>query len=415
MTIDAGGLPAGPDLEAEPVEPVELVGPATPSPRRRVVRWVLVGLVVLAVAVVMLWRGPGPPTTQSLDPRNPGPNGAQALARVLGEQGVDVTVARGQAELARAGVDADTTVLVARTGDLAEATITRLASLTRSAERLVVVNPDTWVLRYLSADVEVRQLRRSAADEAQAGCASSDLRPGETLSHTQSEFRRVGAPASAACLTHEGYSVYLALPRSASRAPLVLLGSSSALTNDEIDQAQNAAVVLRTLGHSSRLVWYVPSVTDIPTTDESRTGELLPPWLGPGALLGGFALAALLVWRGRRLGRLVREPLPVAVRAIETTESRGRIYRRAQDLSRAAAILQDASRRRLAAYFGLPRRASVETVAVSVSVATGRPVEHVRHLLAGPPPSTQTDLLALAAQLTALEKLNAVEKEARPS
>ena len=49
--------------------------------------------VAAALAVVVLLGG-GIQTGTPLDPDNPGPDGAQALARVLDDQGVDVTVAR---------------------------------------------------------------------------------------------------------------------------------------------------------------------------------------------------------------------------------------------------------------------------------------------------------------------------------
>ena len=378
-------------------------GPAT---RRRRLRWVVIGAVVVLIAVVMTWQSPGPRTTVSLDPRNPSPNGAQALARVLADHGVTVTVARGQAELERAGADAGTTVLVATTGNLAEETIGRLASATLGAERLVVVNPDPWVVRYLSPHVDVRQRPRSAADFADTGlqCTTNDVRAGERVSHSQSEFRLLVSLPAAACLPHDGYSVYLALPASSRHAPVVLLGSTSALTNEEIDDADNAAIVLRTLGHSPRLVWYVPSISDVPVTDRSRASDLLPPWLGPGLLLVACSVLAVLLWRGRRLGRLVREPLPVVIRAVETTESRGRIYRRAGDASRATLVLQDATRRRVAGYLGLPVTGSPHTLVVAVAAASGRRPEEVDLLLHGPPPSADRHLLGLAAQLAALEK-----------
>ena len=378
----------------------------TGAARRRRLRWAVIAAVVALIAVLMTWQSPGPATREALDPRNSSPNGAQALARVLADHGVAVTVARGQTELERAGADAGTTVLVATTGDLAEETIDRLATATLGAKRLVVVNPDPWVVRYLSPDIDVKQRRRSADDFASTGtdCTTTDVRAGERVSHSQSEFRLLASLPAAACLTHDGHSVYLALPASSRHAPLVLLGSASALTNGEIDDADNAAIVLRTLGQSPRLVWYVPSISDVPVTDRSRASDLLPLWLGPGLLLVTIAVLAGLLWRGRRLGRLVREPLPVVVRAVETTESRGRIYRRARDASRAALVLQDATRRRVAGYLGLPVTGSPETLMVAVAAASGRQPEEVDLLLHGPPPSADRHLLGLAAQLAALEK-----------
>ena len=49
-------------------------------------------------------------------------------------------------------------------------------------------------------------------------------------------------------------------------------------------------------------------------------------------------MVAVVVWRARRLGALATEPLPVVVRAVETTRSLGRLYRRAGDRGHAAAV-----------------------------------------------------------------------------
>ena len=254
-------------------------------------RWVLVAVLaaaVVAVAFLFVSQGPGPASSAPLDPRNPTANGAQALARVLQSQGVRVDIARGQAELERAGPDADTTVFVARTAPLAESTTKDLAQLVSRAERLVLVAPDRSVLRYLAPEVGITDARRAAQDLVATDCRTSDVRAGETLSRSQVEYR--SPLADAGCFTHDGSSVYLALARRGVTPPMVLLGSTSAPANDQITEASNAAVLLRTLGHSSRVVWYVPSTEDVPAADDADgLGSLLPPWAGPVLALGGVA------------------------------------------------------------------------------------------------------------------------------
>ena len=390
------------------------VSPDGGSPRARGWRrrWVLVAVLaaaVVAVAFLFVSQGPGPASSAPLDPRNPTANGAQALARVLESQGVRVVVARGEAELERAGVDADTTVVVTRTAPLAESTTKGLARLASRAERLVLVAPDRSVMRYLAPEVTVTEARRAAQDLVATDCGTSDVRPGETLSRSQVEY--TSSLADAACFTHDGASVYLSLARRGVTPPMVLLGSTSMPANDQITDASNAAVMLRALGHSGRVVWYVPSREDVPAGDDAGLGSLVPRWLGPVLALGGFAFLGLVLWRGRRFGRLVPEPLPVVVRAVETTESRGRLYRRARDASRAGATLQGATRTRLADYLGLPRpnpsissRGADQALVSAVSAATGRQVGEVGALLLGPPPTRDDHLLGLAAELAALEK-----------
>lgn len=366
--------------------------------RRRLVLAAVLGAVVLA-ALLVTWGGGPARTTTALDPDNPTFNGTQALARVLASHGVDVVVARGQDELARADVSAGTTVVLSTTSGLRESTIDDLGILTRQAERLVLVRPERRVLRQLAPSISQRDAYRQ---NLVSGCDTADVRPGETLSRSQAEYALRGE--NTACFVTEGYAVYLQVPAQAGRAPLVLLGSTDLVTNDRITDADNAAIAIRTLGNSERLVWYMPDIRDVPLTDQEQAEAFFPDWFGPMILLGVFALVAVFFWRGRRLGRLVTEPLPVVIRAVETTESRGRLYRKARDTTLAAAVLRDATRRRLTAYLGILAGAHDDSVETAVAEATGRPPEQVRALLRGPAPQSDADLLALALALSALEK-----------
>ena len=83
----------------------------------------------------------------------------------------------------------------------------------------------------------------------------------------------------------------------------------------------NAAVALRILGHSPDLVWLIPSGVDGPDGATGDTYDPWPAWTTPVTLVLVLGTALLALVRGRRLGRLVTEPLPVTVRAAETTEA----------------------------------------------------------------------------------------------
>ena len=54
------------------------------------------------------------------------------------------------------------------------------------------------------------------------------------------------------------------------------------------------------------------------------------------------AVLLLALWRARRLGPVVTEPLPVVVRAAETVEGRARLYRRGGARDTAAEALRGA-------------------------------------------------------------------------
>lgn len=330
----------------------------------------------------------------ALDPRNPDGNGAQALARVLGGQGVEVDVARSADALdqALAGADAgaSTTIVVTSSGNLGSSTTRRLLARQGDAQ-LVVVAPGPELVRQLgvgtfAATVEPRGAL-PAACPAYAGLSV--------------QVRQADAFTGRGCFRGPA-GVLVARPR----AGLTLLGAPDLITNDQILDGDNAAVALRLLGSRERLVWYVPSLTDLTGADGVSVRSLLPRWLGPGLWLLLCVAIATIAWRGRRLGPLAREPLPVAVKAVETTRNLGRLYRRSGDRGHAAGSLRAATRIRLATRLRLPRRVDPTRLVDDVSARTGRPAAEVEALIGASalPPRDDNELARLAQQLSELDR-----------
>jgi hypothetical protein len=203
------------------------------------------------------------------------------------------------------------------------------------------------------------------------------------------------------CFRGKG-GVFVAEPR----AGLTLLGAPAMLTNDQILDSDNAAVALRLLGQRRHLVWYVPSLADLAGADSVSIGSLLPGWTVPGLWLLVAVGVAVVAWRGRRLGPLASEPLPVSIRAVETTRNLGRLYRRAGDRRHAAEALRSAARARLAHRLRLPRYADPGRLVEDVAARTGRPASEVDALI-GPtafPPGDDRELASLAQRLTELDR-----------
>ncbi|KQW48729.1 hypothetical protein ASC77_08310 [Nocardioides sp. Root1257] len=351
------------------------------------------GGLVAAVVTAIVLAGQDSGRTAALDPDNPGPNGAQALARVLDDQGVDLTVVRSADALDAAGVDGDTTVLVTSADLLGRSTTDRLLD-DAAPGRLVVVEPGPGTTDALG----VTELPSSLAleDPVESGCADPTY-AGLTIDVD----RALAYAVDDGCFpTDDG--ALLVEPRPGT----VLLGAGDALRNDQVLHADNAAVGLRLLGRSDRLVWYVPSLDDLVGDDGVSVSTLLPPWLRPALWLVAVATLGLLVWRARRLGPLAIEPLPVAVKAIETTRSRGRLYRKAGDRAHAATVLRAAARGRATELLRLGAHPDPEALVRDVARHTGRPVAEVDALLGphAPAPTTDHDLITLADQLAELEK-----------
>ena len=134
--------------------------------------------------------------------------------------------------------------------------------------------------------------------------------------------------------------------------------------------------------------------------------SLIPRWVEPALALGAVAMVAVIIWRARRLGPLATEPLPVVVRAVETTRSLGRLYRRSSDRGHAAASLRRAAVARCAERLRLGSTTPADAVIREVARRTGRREDDVAALLSptGAVPSTDRDLITLATQLAELDR-----------
>ncbi|MCX6402237.1 MAG: DUF4350 domain-containing protein [Propionibacteriales bacterium] len=362
----------------------------------RIPGWVLVALALTLALGVAVWTTRDAEThPDALDPRNPGPEGGQALAKVLEEEGVDVTIVRSADALDDSTVDGSTTVVVTSTEYLAESTFERLRKQAAPG-RLVLVEPSYPVVQDIDRDLTTVG---QSDDRIAADCSASV--DGLTLEVDNATVFR-GASDDATCFATSGGAVLLERPDER----LVLFGAGQALSNDQVLRADNAAIALRVLGASERVVWYVPDPADA-TADEAVTlSSLIPRWIGPGVWLGALSVIALILWRMRRLGPLSTEPLPVVVRAVETAHSRGRMYRRSGDRGHAARALRRAARADLATRLRLDRRTDATTLIDATARHLGAPVDAIGPLLTEdqPPPATDHDLIRLAQELTRLRR-----------
>lgn len=369
--------------------------PAVGRWRRHRSSLLIVAALVLAVALVIFLGTGGEDRQARLDPANSRAAGAQAVAKVLAAQGVEVDVVRSADELDDAGVGADTTVVVTSADSLGESTVTRLREQTTDA-RLVVVDPRPGLLGLLGVDGPVDDL--DTTDPIAAGC--SDPRYADLSIDVD---YATGLPGTTTCF---GGALAISSVPGAPDAELVLLGADDLLTNDQITRAGNAALALRLLGEDDRLVWYIPDLSDLDGGDGVSLRSLAPDWIGPGIGLLAVSVIALMFWRGRRLGPLSTEPLPVAVKAIETTRSRGRLYRRAGDREHAAAALRAATRSRARERLGLGAGTDEATLIRDLARHLGRPEAAVADVVGsfGRPPATDREMIVLAADLNALEE-----------
>jgi len=321
-----------------------------------------------------------------LDPRNPKHDGAQAVARVLQQHGVDVRIARGQNAFLDEQVDEGTAVVVTNPAALGRSSLARLRDHAAYAGAIVVVGDASLLGDRFGLDARSVPTGRRPAD-----CDAPLVRGLVVRSYGGSGLEAPGCFGS-------GDSAMLVR-----RDALWLMTSPRSLANEHVLESDNGALALRLLGQEARLVWYVADSGDNAASDGFSLSSLLPRWLGPGLSLLAMSLLAVVLWRGRRLGPLVTEPLPVVVRAAESTQSRGRIYRRTGDRHHAAAILVGAARRRLTESLQLPRGCSTETLASAVAARTGRDPRTVLDLLGSQLVTKDSQLVELGRRLIDLE------------
>jgi len=396
--------------------PAPTVTTSGPGRRRRALTYaavVALGLVLLVLLALTAQR-----PTDPLDPESPGSSGAMALVEVLRQQGVEVEIVRSIGDLEASAPDRDTTVVVGDPTYLGLGATERLAEATTSAGRLVLVGPDSDQLDVLGLPITTFP---GFGIDLVARCSSTVARDSDVVSAVDTRYLvdgdAEGAEGVTTCFSlpdadsdsgepapgGEFGSALVEVAATASTPHTVLVGFGPGWSNRSIVEGSHAGTAVRALGSTPRLVWYHPGTTDL--DDGGSAGQAVwPAWTTPAIVLLGVAVIALALTRGRRLGRLVPEPLPVVVRAIETTESRGRLYRRAGDPARAAAVLRAGTADRLASRLAVHRGAGPAGLVPAVSRATGRPAVEVADILFGPPPVDDAALIRLAQQLTDLEE-----------
>jgi hypothetical protein len=360
-----------------------------------------VAFVCLIAIVTMIARGAAAPAGEPLSATNPAPPGSMAVARVLAEHGVTVvptdTLKATRAALTRHG---DSTLLVFDPDTRLGAK--RLATLAKLSGNVVLVTPSFAQLRALAP--QLGQAGAAKTTPRKAGCALEAANKAGTISGGGNGYRIVdkSADATACFASGKGVSSLVQVRGEADR--VTVLGAKQVLANETVALHGNAALALNLLGSAPTLVWYLPSIDDVAVIGLPTIAQLTPPWVSSVALLCFCIAIAAAFWRGRRMGPLVIENLPVVVRASETMEGRARLYQRNSARRHALDALRIGSIERLAGQCGLPRTATTAEVIAAVGAITGRDRARLSDILLDAVPANDRELVRLSDELLEIER-----------
>lgn len=426
----------------------------TPTPSQRLRRsrpLIVIGLIVLISAMLFILIPPNDYDDVPLSPQNPGPRGAQALARVVEDLGVEVLYAPTASEALLEAKQPNTTLVVANPDLLASEIDEAIAELPRvvgiggtpmgdsdlfpSIGDEYAYNADeTETPAAIPVDKGSCQSPSArAAQQVSAGDhflidqsfqddfdtdAAEDSTPASG-SAKSSEWQwcflmdDAGQPMPASSVTAQdqgavpsydtpGGALYVEKREGDTYRALVL--DASLASNQSIAQHGNATLMLNVLTAPAprddlgRIVWYNASLQD--TLRPQVPGA--PSWLNAVILLLGGAAVFLAFARGRRLGRLVPEDLPSYVPVAETIIGRGRLLRRQGQRAHAAHHLRVATARRLAARLGVPEGEDPEMLRSALRGAGVSDTDS--QWLWSPEPATDDDLVEVASRLAAIEE-----------
>ncbi|GGO96203.1 hypothetical protein GCM10011612_05840 [Actinomyces gaoshouyii] len=368
---------------------------ATIHQRLRSWRPGLLALLALLVLVILAQALKPPESTEPLAIDNPHSNGAKALTALVGEWGVEVD-AVSTARAAREASAEGATVVLINAGRLSD----------EERERLASAGGDVVVLGALDNNLggltELTPSGVSAAPGAtvSAQCGDVDAQAAGTIPAGRGSVGLGGAEGATGCFpVADGMYGYATAPLPSGGTLRVLAWPDTAM-NSQLTNQGNAALAIRAIGVSKRVVWYdAAQARSRSIWDEPSMPRFLPVVLVQLTI----AALALAIVQGRRFGRVVVEDLPAVVRSTETTIGRGRLYRRARDRGRAATALRAGTALRLGKRLGLPTGAGRgELIDALCRDGRLRPAD-VDRILYGPTPPDDRSLSDLAAQLDRLE------------
>lgn len=362
--------------------------------RTKAFRWTLLAVVCLGLfASVFVVFAAQLDRQHAGDARSTRPGGNAAISQLLRDEGVTV---RPETKLdpTLAEVDGDETLVVTASDRLDPAAARQLVAARPAV--LVLVDPGSAALEHF--ELAVRSVPDGTAAQVPADCTVPAATKAESIAVTGASAYASDEATETCFPSGEGHLHVEQTLDTGTR--LVVVGSN--FTNRELADDGNAAYAMNLLGSQPEVVWFLAESAGTGTSSTDDAPGLLPDWWLPAVAQVVLAVAVIAVWRGRRLGPLMSENLPVVIPASETVEGHGRLYDRQHASEHAAEALRAGARQRLSSVLG--HAADPQALSQVVAERTGYDVQAVHWLLAGPAPADDEQLHSLNQQLKRLEQ-----------
>lgn len=330
-------------------------------------------LVVLVIVATLASLGDEQFPKGHMEPGSVDPQGGRALVQTMQEdRDVHVVRSADDAEQALAAAGDDSVLAVFFDHRLEPGEVQNLAEL--EADTLLV-QPTLQTLDEFAPGVDMSG--RTESDETLDGeCglpAAESAGPADVAGEL---YEAAPGQAATECYAAAAGSAMVQVEHGARTTTVV--GTDHFMTNTELADEGNAALAMNLMA-AEDVVWLRPD-THVPE-DSATLTELLPESLLWSAAPLVAVLLLLAWWRGRRLGALVPESLPVVVRAAETTEGRAGLYHSHRARGRAAAALRAGFLNRVSGRLGLHQDDPAETVVSTLATRLGEDPVRVRALL----------------------------------
>lgn len=374
------------------------------TPQRRGRSGLVVLVVVAVVVVTAAIAGVSNSNGRAFDPDGVGPTGIKGLREVLERAGADVSVTDRR-------LDQSTATALLVQSDVSDSRIEELDRWVRAGHTLVIT--DAYLLeRGLGSTSLPGTGRWAYGGDGLVTRARCDI---DALAGLQ-QLRVGDGPllpdgfGEHTCFSGAGSGSFVATV-AAGRGTIVVLASPAVFTNQYLDAEDNAGLAVSLLtpvvGTRTAIVEAAPDEVGPPTTGPDAVLERA--WSTPAKVLLAQAMVAFALyawWRGRRVGRPVREPLPVQIAGSELTEAVGQLLARTHRPDRAATLLRRDLRRELALRLGLPVEVPIDLLANATAERTGtalRP-DQIAAILTDTPVSSDQELLHLAGDIDRLRE-----------